>query len=66
MWLLLNVMEVWVEVVCVWSSRECACCAYDPCVHLSVASIGFVMFCISEVISSFKSLRVGSLYCLFV
>ena len=40
--LLLNVMEVWVEVevLCwidhVWSFKECACCAYDPSVHLSV------------------------------
>ena len=25
-----------------WSSRECACCACDPNVHLSVTSIGFV------------------------
>ena len=35
-----------VEVLCwidrVWSSRECACCACDPGVHLSVPSIGFV------------------------
>ena len=40
--LLLNVMDVfvWVEVLYrVWSSKECAC---DPCVHLSVPSIGFV------------------------
>ena len=26
----------------VWSSKECACCACDPSVHLSVHSIGFV------------------------
>ena len=34
------------EVLCwidrVWSSKECACCACDPSVHLSVPSIGFV------------------------
>ena len=37
---------VWVEVFCwidrVWSSNECASCACDPSVHLSVPSIGFV------------------------
>ena len=37
---------MWVEVLClidrVWSSKECACCACDPNVHLSVPSIGFV------------------------
>ena len=26
----------------VWFSKECACCACDPSVHLSVPSIGFV------------------------
>ena len=44
--LLLNLLEVWVEVLCwidrVWSFKECACCACDPSVHLSVPSIGFV------------------------
>ena len=44
--LLLNVMDVWVQVVCwidcVWSSKECACCACDPSVYLSIPSIGFV------------------------
>ena len=44
--LLLNVMEVWVEVLCwidrVWYFKECACCACDPSVHLGVPSIGFV------------------------
>ena len=54
----------WVEVICwidrVWSSRECACCVCVPSVHLSVPSIGFVyVFCMSEVSSSFKSLRAG-------
>ena len=43
------------------SSKECVCCACDPSVHLSVPSIGFVyVFCMSEVISSFRSLRTGS------
>ena len=45
--LLLNDMEVWVEVLCwidrIWSSKECACCACDPNVHLSVPSICFCM-----------------------
>ena len=40
---------LWVEVLCwidhVWSSKECACCACDPTVHLSVPSIGFVFVC---------------------
>ena len=49
--LLLNVVckcLVWVEGLCwidrVWSSKECACCACDHSVHLTVHSIGFVMF----------------------
>ena len=54
--LLLNVMEVFsvgggARIDRVWSSKECACGACDPSVHLSVPSIG---------ISSFKSLRAGS------
>ena len=53
---------MWVEALCwihrVWSSKECAC---DPSVHLSVPSIGFVYVkSMSEVISSFWSLRAGS------
>ena len=55
---------MWVEVLCwicrVWSSTECAGCASDPSVHPSVPSICFDVFCMSEVISSFKSLRAGS------
>ena len=46
--LLLNVMKVfslsggvcWKD--CVWSSKECAWCACEPTVHLSVPSIDFV------------------------
>ena len=38
-----------VEVVCwidrVLSSKECACCARDPSVHLDVPSIGYVYVC---------------------
>ena len=47
--LLLNVIWkrlVWVDVLCwidhVWSSGEYACCAFDPSVHLSVPSVGFI------------------------
>ena len=39
-------VEVEVEVLCwidrVWTSKECACCACGPSVHLSVPYIGFV------------------------
>ena len=55
---------MWVEVLCwidrVWSSKECACCVFDANERLSAPSIGFVMFCMSEGISSFNSLRTGS------
>ena len=59
---------MWVEVLYwiyrVWSSKECACCACDHSVRLSVPSIGFVhVFCMSEAISSFRSLRAGSQVC---
>ena len=37
---------MWLEVLYwidrVWSSKEYACCACDPSVHLSVPYIGFV------------------------
>ena len=60
--LLLNVM-VCVVVLCwidhVWSSKECVCCACDPNERLSAPSI-CLCFCMSEVISSFRSLRAGS------
>ena len=53
--LLLNVMEVWVEVLCsidrVWSSKEYVCCACDPSVHLDVISIGFVCVCVCRKLS---------------
>ena len=51
MWLLfccwiLWMCLVWVEVLCwidrAWSTKECACCACDPRMHLSVSSICFV------------------------
>ena len=51
---------VWVEVLCwidrVWSSKGFVCCVWGPSVHPSVPSIGF---CMSESISSFKSLITG-------
>ena len=55
---------MWLEVFCwidrVWYSKECACCAWDPNERLSVPSIFCLCFCMSEVISSFRSLRAGS------
>ena len=51
---------MWMEVLCwidhVWSSKECASCACDHSVHLSVPSIGFGFVC-RKFISSFKSLE---------
>ena len=53
---------VWVKVLCwvdhVWSSKECACCACDPSVHLSVPSIDFVNVFVCRKLS--PHLRVGS------
>ena len=37
-------MEVLCWIYCVWSSKECVCCACDPSVHLDVPSIGLFMF----------------------
>ena len=46
---------MWVGVLCwidrVWSSKECACCACDPSVHLSVHSIGFVYVFVCQKLS---------------
>ena len=42
--------------------RMCVCCTCDPSERLDAPSICFVcVFCMSEVISSFKSLSAGSL-----
>ena len=49
-------MHYWIDHV--WSSKECVCCACDPSERLDAPSICFV--CMSEVISSFRSLRAGS------
>ena len=51
--LLFNVMEVLsMGVLCWmchgWSSKECACCACDPSVHLGAPSIGFVCVCVCQ------------------
>ena len=63
-------LMLWMCLVCVlvlcwidhvWSSKECVCCACDPNERLSAPSIMFCWyFCMSEVISSFRSLRAGS------
>ena len=46
---------VWLEVLCLkdiaWSSKECACCACNPSVHLSVPSIGFVYVFVCQKLS---------------
>ena len=61
--LLLNVMDLlsvkvlyWIDHV--WSSKECMCCACDTSERLDAPSIcSFVVFFMSEVISSFMSER---------
>ena len=64
--LLLNVMEVFsVEEAVCWIDRECsskeyACCACDPSVHLSIPSIGFLYVFVCWKLS--PHLRVGSPY----
>ena len=48
-------------VVAILLLKECVCCACDPNERLSASSICFVcVFCMSEVVSSFRSLRTGS------
>ena len=44
-------MLYWIE--CVWSSKECVCCACDPSVHLDVSFIGCVYVCGSQVFALF-------------
>ena len=52
-------MLCWIDRV--WSSKECAWCACDPSVHPKCSFHRFCLcFCMSEVISSFKSLRAGA------
>ena len=54
MWLLFCCL-MWVVVLCwidcVWPSKECAWCACDHSVHLSVPSIGFVYICVCRKLS---------------
>ena len=50
-------MLCWTD--CVWSSKEYACCACDPSVHLSAPSICFVYVLVYHKLS-FESLRAGS------
>ena len=45
----------WIDYV--WSSIKCVCCACGPSERLDDLSI---CFCMSKVISSFRSLRAGS------
>ena len=53
------VVLCWIDHV--WSSKECVCCACDSSERLSAPSICFVcVFCMSEGIFSFRSLRAGS------
>ena len=56
---------MWMVVLCwidrLWSSKECACCACDPSVHLSVPSIGFVcVFLCRKLSPHLRSLIAGS------
>ena len=56
---------MWLEVLYridhVWSFIDCVCYACGPSERLDAPSICFVcVFCISEVISSFRSLRAES------
>ena len=46
----LCVVLCWIDHV--WSSKECACCACDPSVPLSVSSIGFVYVFVCRKLSS--------------
>ena len=60
--LLLNVLDVFsvgapLDIPCTWSSKEWACGARDPSVHLSVLSICFVYVFVCR---TFRSLRAGS------
>ena len=55
------------EVLCwidrVLSSNECVCCVCNPSMSLDVPFTGLFMcvcVCVTEVISSFRSLRAGS------
>ena len=50
---------MWLEVL--YSSIECVCYACGPSERIDAPSICFIcVFCMSEIISSFRSLRDGS------
>ena len=44
-------VHCWIDYV--WSSTECACCACDPSVYLSVSSIWFVCVFICRKLSPY-------------
>ena len=51
-------MLYWIDHV--WSSKECVCCACRPSERLDNIPYVLFVFCMSEVIFSFRSLRAGS------
>ena len=51
-------MLYWIDHV--WSSKECVCCVCDPSEHIDSPSICLFVFCMSDIISSFRSFRAGS------
>ena len=66
---LLNVIELvsvvggsLLDIACMAFQRVCVCCACDPSVRLDAHSICLLLFCMSEVISSFNILRAGACY----
>ena len=65
--LLLNVVELLsvvggarLERPCMVFHKICVCCFCGPSERLDAPSISWLVFCMSEVITSFKSLRAGS------
>ena len=53
------VVHCWIDPV--WSSKECVCCVCDPNERPKCSFHMFCLcFCMSEVITSFRSLRAGS------
>ena len=59
LWMCLVCVVVLCWIDHVWSSKECVYCACDPNERLSAPCI-CLCFCMSEVISSFRSFRAGS------
>ena len=62
--MLIVVMQIYSTNSCwtdhAWSSKECASCACDPSVHLSVSSIGFVYVFVCRKLSPRLRVRAGS------